>query len=385
MKTLLILATELVAVSHLSFSIVLFIYARRSVAFKAQAWVLMLIAMIFGVALALSVINSVPYEFGILIPYMLIFLLVTSFLLSINPLGMVMPGYLQVGRMVRYASPAIVVVSLYVLGLLAGSQVVVIHDLADLPEAFLSSDVVLRISALLLSFGYIFNIIFVPHLRLRRKSLPKNIVTYAMLLGIVQLIFVICTIRFSMPLFIVYEILFASVSVMLCGCIIKPLMQAQPYPEIKEVEVAPTNEEISVVEEEDFNEANRYRFERVEYVMQHEKPYVSPDFNRDRLCRLSGFNRHILLQTLRSQGYNDVHDYISRYRVKELRSLILSGEVTDIKQHERVGFRTLKTAAMAFERYEHVTLTAFLAMAAGPQPPTPVGKDGQDAAGIAQA
>lgn len=367
MRTLLILATELVAVSHLSFSIVLFIYARRSVAFKAQAWILMLIALIFGASLALSVIYSVPADLGILNPYMLIFLLVTSFLLSINPLGMVMPGYLQVGRMVRYASPAIVVVSLYVLGLLAGSEVVRVGELSDLPEVFLSSDIILRICALLLSFGYIVNIIFVPHLRLRRKSLPKNIVTYAMLLGIVQLMFVVCTIRFSLPLLIVYEILFASVSVMLCGCIIKPLMQAQPYPEIRKVDVPPTNEEISVLEEEDFNEANLFRFERVEYVMQHEKPYVSPDFNRDRLCRLSGFNRHLLLQTVRSQGYNDVHDYISRYRVKELRSLIAAGIITDLRQHDRVGFRTLKTAALAFERYEHTTLAAFLAAAVGEQ------------------
>lgn len=376
MKTLLILTTELVAVSHLSFSIVLFIYARRSVAFKAQAWVLMLIAMIFGASLTLSVVCNVPSDLGILNPYMLIFLLVTSFLLSINPLGMVMPGYLQARRMVKYASPAIVIVGLYILGLLAGSRMVTVDELSDLPKVFLSSDIILRISALLLSFGYIVNIIVVPHLRLRRKSLPKNIVTYAMLLGIVQLMFVICTIRFSLPLLVVYELLFASVSVMLCGCIIKPLMQAQPYPEIKKVEVPPTNEEISVLEEEDFNEANRYRFERVEYVMQHEKPYVSPDFNRDRLCRMSGFNRHLLLQTVRSQGYNDVHDYISRYRVKELRNLIASGIVTDLRQHDRVGFRTLKTASLAFERYEHMSLPAFLASA---------GSDGQTRTADAEA
>ena len=360
MYTYLLLSTELVAVSHLSMAIVLFIYASRSVAYKAQAWVLMLISLIYAFALSFLVFSNDVPDVGMLNPFLLIFLLVTSFLLSINPLGMLMPGYLQLGRMVRYASPAIVVVGLYLLGMLAGSSVVGIDSWADVGDHFLSSDVLLRIIALLLSFGYIFNIIFVPHLRLRRHTLPKNVVSYAMLLGIVQLIFVICTIRFSVPLCIVYELLFAAVSMMLCGCIINPLMQAQPYPEIKPVEVAPTVEEITVAEEEDFNEANFRRFERVEYVMQHEKPFVSPDFNRERLCRCAGFNRHILLQTLRSQGYNDVHDYISRYRVSELRRLVEAGEITDTRQLERVGFKTVKTALLAFERYEHIPLQQFI-------------------------
>lgn len=360
MYILLLLSTELVAVTHLSMAIVLFIYASRSVAYKAQAWVLMLISLIYATVLSFLVLSPDVPAMGMLNPYMLIFLLVTSFLLSINPLGMLMPGYLQLGRMVRYASPAIVVVSLYVLGLLAGSSVVSIDDWSDIANNFLTSDVLLRIIALLLSFGYIFNIIFVPHLRLRRRTLPKNVVSYAMLLGIVQLIFVICTVRFSVPLIVVYEVLFAAVSIMLCGCIINPLMQAQPYPEIKPVEVTPTVEEITVAEEVDFNEANLRRFERVEYVMQHEKPYVSPEFNRERLCRCAGFNRHLLLQTLRSQGYNDVHDYISRYRVSELRRLVEVGEVTDTRQVERVGFKTVKTALMAFERYEHIPLLQFM-------------------------
>ena len=360
MYTYLLLSTELVAVTHLSMAIVLFIYASRSVAFKAQAWVLMLISLIYTFALSFLVLSKSIPDADILNPFLLIFLLVTSFLLSINPLGMLMPGYLQLGRMVRYASPAIAIVALYVLGLLAGSNVVRINGWADIADHFLTTDVLLRIFALLLSFAYIFNIIFVPHLRLRRRTLPKNVVSYAMLLGIVQLIFVICTIRFSEPLLIVYEVLFAAVSMMLCGCIINPLMQSQPYPEIKPVEVAPTVEEISVAEEEDFNEANLRRFERVEYVMQHEKPYVSSDFNRERLCRYAGFNRHILLQTLRSQGYNDVHDYISRYRVTELRRMIESGEINDPRQLERVGFKTIKTAVLAFERYEHVSLLQFI-------------------------
>lgn len=80
----------------------------------------------------------------------------------------------------------------------------------------------------------------------------------------------------------------------------------------------------------------------MEYVMQHDSPYLDCNFNRERLCRLAGFNRHMALQSLRSQGYNDIHEYIMRYRVAELKRRIESGEITDLKQVIEVGFAQLK-------------------------------------------
>lgn len=362
MQTLLLIGTELVAVTHLTMAIVLFIYARRSVAYLAQAWTTMLTFFIYAVALGYVATHNVALDFNMFHPVLLVYLLVISFLLSINPLGMVMPGYLQLGRMIRYAAPAAAIIVLYLLGLAAGSEVVVIKSLGDLLVNLLTGDVLLRLASLLLSSYYIINIIVLPHrlIRTQNYSLPANVVTYASLLGIVQVLFVFCTMWFSFTFLIIYEVLFTAVSMMLGGCIIKAHIAAHPYPEIHPVHTPPTPLEITQVEQEDFNEANLRRFEGIEYVMQHDKPYVSPDFTRDNLCRECGFNRHIVLQTLRSQGYNDVHDYISRYRVRELRRMIVDGEVTDIRQHERVGFRTMKTAILAFERYEHENLAAFI-------------------------
>lgn len=367
MRTLLIISTELVAVTHLTMAIVLFIYARRSVAYLAQAWISMLTALIYGVALGFIATHGAAelLPLGTLHPILIIALLVTSFFFSINPLGMVMPGYLQVGRMVRYASPAIVIVTIYALGLLVGAKPVIIDDLDALRENMLSGDVLMRLASVGLSLFYVLGIIILPHRLIRKTgySLPKNIVSYASLLGIVQILLLITTIWFNYATLVAYEVLFTAVSLMLSGCVIKANISVQPYPEIHIVETPPTTQDIAEVEDSDFNAANVRRFESIEYAMQHDKPFVSPDFNREALCRLSGFNRHIVLQTLRSQGYNDVHDYISRYRVTELRRLIETGEVNDIHQHERVGFRTMKTAILAFERYEHENLAAFIAAA----------------------
>lgn len=364
MHDLLIISTELVAVSHLTMAIVFFIYAQRSVAYLAQAWISILTFALYDVAIFYVATTSTAgiHPLGMFPPTLLLVLLVVSFLLSINPLGMVMPGYLQAGRMIKYASPAAAIIILYAIGLLLGSSPVVLNTFDDVRSNLLSGDVLLRIASLALSTYYILNIILLPHRLIRKSgySLPANVVTYATLLGIVQLLLVVCSIWFSYTLVIIYEVLFTAVSLMLSGCMIKANTSVQPYPKIQIVETPPTTEEIAKEEEKDFNAANARRFESIEYAMQHEKPFMSPDFNREALCRLCGVNRHILLQTLRSQGYNDVHDYISRYRVSELRRLIEEHSVTDIRQHIVVGFRTLKTAVLAFERYEHLNLADFI-------------------------
>ena len=139
-----------------------------------------------------------------------------------------------------------------------------------------------------------------------------------------------------------------------------PTVNSISYPDFRQVETPPTKEEITQSEAADFNEANLHRFEVMEYIMQHERPYTDDTFNRERLCRLAGFNRHVALQSLRSQGYNDIHEYISRYRVAELRRLIEMGKVTDLKQVTMVGFRSARTAVVGFERYENLDLSAFL-------------------------
>lgn len=357
-----LIGTELVAVTHLILAIVHFIYSRRNVASHAQAWIMLLISFIFIVALAIVAWYDEVHPLGILHPSLLCGMLVVSFLLSIIPLGIVMPGYLQAERMIRYALPAAGILLFYLLGLVAGSEVVVISTFKDLTDNFLSGDVLLRIATLALSMYYIINIIVLPHSLIKKESysLPNHVVTYASLLGIVQLLFIFSTIWFSYPLVVAYEVLFTAVSLMQNGSMLKAHAETLPFPTIHHVENPPTPQEINAVELEDFNEANVRRFSVIEYAMQNGKPYLSAEFNRDNLCKACGYNRHLVLQTLRSQGYVDVHDYITRYRVAELHHLIESGELTDLRNVEMVGFRTQKTAILAFERYNYGSLTEFL-------------------------
>ena len=355
MHTLTLITIEFAAAAHLMMSLVLFFFARRRVSYLSQAWIMLLFCLMYCAALFFIYTQDIP-PLGILHPVLLLYLLATSFLQSIYPLGICMPGYLQWGRMWTYAVPALVLILLYAGGALAGSNMVKVYDAADFGHYLLSGDVILRLASLALSIYYIVNIFRLPHRLTRQVELPRWMITYGVALGLVALYFVLLTVWFSQPLVIIYIVLFTLVNMFLFFRILSPVFHALPQPPLREVAERPTEEEISHSEQNDFNEANLQRFEAMEYIMQTDKPYLDCLFNREKLCRLAGFNRHLVLQSLRSQGYNDIHEYISRYRVTELKRLILDGSITDLRQHERVGFLTLKTAVNNFERYENQDL-----------------------------
>ena len=72
----------------------------------------------------------------------------------------------------------------------------------------------------------------------------------------------------------------------------------------------------------DFNEMNQKRYMRVQLWMQNNKEaWKSNRFTRDKLCEETGINRQLMLQCLRSQGHNNIHEYITAYRVEELKTI----------------------------------------------------------------
>ncbi len=361
MHTLLLIVTVFVATAHFMMSLVMFYLSRRSVQFLSQAWIMLLMCLLYCGGLVFIATNDVIPQPGILHPILLIYLLICSYLLSIYPLGLCMPGYLQWGRMWGYAVPALGLISLYGIGAAAGSNLANVYSFDDIQQYFLSGDVILRILSLLLSGYYIVNIFRLPHRLVRKMQLPNDLIAYGGALGIVSLLFVVLSVRFSILLLVVYMFLFTVVNMFLFFRTLRPTVRAISYPTFKQIVTPPTKEEITQSEVEDFNEANLHRFEVMEYVMQKERPYLDATFNRERLCRLAGFNRHVALQSLRSQGYNDIHEYIICYRVAEIKRRVESGQITDVRQVESVGFRSVRTAVTSFERYEGLDLENFIA------------------------
>ena len=359
METLLLSTLVFCSTAHFLMSCVLFLYSRYKIEYLALAWIMLIFCSSFLIGIPTMYYYKVT-DMGIFHPALLIILMASSYLQSIHLLGICMPGYLQWKRMWIYASPAISLIAVYLLARLLGWQPNVIYTLQELSSKLQTFDILFRILAFILSVYYIVNIYRLPHLLVRKYTIPTYVKAYATALGLIASYYVCVMLFFNESLLLVYLYLFTALNMYIFFRTLETMAQHLPKPDITIVQTAPEPEEIEQTEQEDFNQANRQRFERVEFFMQSKREWTDNTFGRDRLCEATGINRHLLLQCLRSQGYNNIHDYINSYRIAALKKKISRGEIQTANDAVIVGFGSGKTAKSCFERMEGITLDAYI-------------------------
>lgn len=347
------------AIVHFVITCVIGLFARHRVQYLSLAWVngifcgILLTAAFFSKEIAEG-------EPGILHPGMMLALLCACYLQSIYPLSIPMPGFLQWERMWRYASPILLLYAIYLGAALLGSRIVSLHSMHDLVRNILSSDVLLRLCALALSLWYIVNIFLLPRKLTRHADVPRYLIGYCVMMGLSVVFYTYVSVVYDVLLLAVYIVLFTLLNLYLLFRTLETIALQLPRPVISEVTEEP--EEIDKEREaEDFNEANLRRFQRINFWMQHHKgEWKDSTFGRDRLCTLVGLNRHLVLQSIRSQGFNNVHDYINSFRVAELKRMIARGEVNTLNDTLGAGFGTTQTVRSCFLKVEGVTLDEYL-------------------------
>lgn len=348
------------ACAHLVIAIALFIYARHRVQYMALAAVN---TIFFAVMLICSFFSSniAAGHPGIMHPVMLLVLMAVCYLQSIYPTSIPLPGFLQAWRMWKYAAPALCIIALYVVFLALGGKLVNIYTWHDLLSHTLSSDMLLRIIALGLGAYYIINIFHLPRQMSHNTDIPIYLIAYCSWLGCLFVFYGFVTIFYSPLLMIIYVILFTLSNLYLFLRVLESLATVLPKPPIVQVQEEPELINVKEDDDENFNEMNLQRFRRMEFWMQnHTDDWNDSSFGRDKLCTEVGYNRHLVLQAVRSQGYNNVHDYITRYRIEELKRLVQSGEIRTMSETSKVGFGSPSTARSCFERLEGGSLDEFI-------------------------
>lgn len=345
--------------AHLVMACVLAIYARYKVEYLALTCIMAIFALLMGLCMPFhTFLNGTP---GVLHPLMLLSLTAICFLQSICPLSIPMPAYLQWGRMWKYASPAILLYMVYCLAMLCGMKPLHLNHLHDALSHWYSIDLWLRLAALVLAVYYIVNILRLPTRLAHSASLPGYLKGYCIVLSGSVVFYMVCTMWYSPLLITIYLIIFSLLNLYLCFRTLETTALQLPKPVIERVERAPEPEVIAKAEQEDFNEANRQRFQRLEYWMQnHREEWTQSTFNRDMLCEQVGINRHLLLQCIRSQGYNSTHEYLNTYRCEELKRLATHGQIRTIGDTSNAGFGTTKTARSVFLNLTGQSLDEFL-------------------------
>lgn len=348
------------AVAHLIIASVMALFARHRIQYLALAWenglffLTMLVASFFSHTIA----TAHP---GILHPGMLLALLCACYLQSIYPLHISMPGFLQWERMIRYASPTLLMLAIYIGASLMGSQIVYIYTANELVANILTSDVLMRLCALAMSIWYIVNIFLLPRRLARHADVPGYLIGYCLAMGLSVVFYTYIAITYNVTLLAIYIILFTILNLYLMFRTLETIALQLPRPVIKEMAEAPAEENKEEKYSEDFNEANLYRFQRINFWMQtHREEWKDSTFGRDRLCQETGYNRHLVLQSIRSQGFNNIHDFISSFRIAELKRMIARGEVNSANDALAAGFGTIQTVRACFLKLEGITLDDYL-------------------------
>lgn len=354
---LLILACS--ATAHLVTSATTAIYARHKVQYLCLAWV----NGIFGFLLtAVAGISDMIAEGepGIMHPSMILPLLCVVYLQSIFPLSIPMPGFLQVKRMIKYARPVLLLIAVYSVARIMGSHIIIMRNFSEVIQNLLSSDVLLRILALGISIYYIVNIFLLPRRLVHNTDIPSYLIGYCVCLGLSVVFFTVVSVVYNPTALMVYIIIFTLLNLYLAFRTLEDMAIHLPQPAMIEVAEEPTEDVVEKAAQEDFNEANLLRFKRIEFWMQnHKEEWTDNTFGRERLCQAVGYNRHLILQCVRSQGYYNVHEYINRYRIEELKRLITKGKITALGETTDAGFGTIQTARSCFLRMEGITLDEY--------------------------
>ena len=202
MQTYILITLVVIATIHLMMASVLFLYSRYKVQYLSLAWIM----GIFGVLTCVSFPFMPLLKFanvGLLHPFMLLLLVVTSFLQGIYPLSIPMPGYLQWGRMWRYASPAIFLIILYVASLLLGNRPVIVHTYSELAECWWGPDMLFRLAGLGLSVYYVTNILRLPRLLVKNAEIPRYLKGYVTAMGLNMVFYIVVTAVFNAMLLLV--------------------------------------------------------------------------------------------------------------------------------------------------------------------------------------
>ena len=346
------------AIAHFVITCVMAIFARHRVQYLCLPWVngifccTTLVAALFSQGIAAA-------SPGILHPGMMIALLAACYLQSIYPLNISMPGFLQWERMWRYAMPILILLGIYFGAALLGSRIVYIYSAHELRENILSSDILMRLCALGMSLVYIGNIFLLPRRIARHANVPRYLLGYCIAMGLSVVFYTCIAIFYDLTLLAVYVVLFTVLNLYLAFRTLETLALQLPRPVISEVKEAPAADREK--ELEDFNEANLRRFQLINFWMQQNRQeWKDSTFGRDRLCQGVGLNRHLVLQSVRSQGFNNVHDYISSFRVAELKRMIKRGEVETMNDTLVAGFGTIQTVRSCFLKVEGITLDEYI-------------------------
>ena len=100
--------------------------------------------------------------------------------------------------------------------------------------------------------------------------------------------------------------------------------------------------------------------EKLNRLMEEQKPYTNQDLKMDELALETGLSRHVISQVLNERYSGGYSDYIKQYRVREAKELIVTHSHLSLEGiGYEAGFRSKSAFFESFKRMESLTPAAY--------------------------
>ncbi|MGA2142345.1 MAG: AraC family transcriptional regulator, partial [Brevinematales bacterium] len=101
--------------------------------------------------------------------------------------------------------------------------------------------------------------------------------------------------------------------------------------------------------------------EKIENIMDKEKPYLDPEFTLQDLADMADIPRNRLSWILNKQKKQSFYDFLNLYRINEAKRLMITGEFSNIlKIAYNSGFKSKSTFYSSFKRITTKTPSEYL-------------------------
>ena len=121
---------------------------------------------------------------------------------------------------------------------------------------------------------------------------------------------------------------------------------------------------VAIAQEKTSIEQRRQQlYDRLCQLMDSQQPYTDETLNRHKLAAMLFTNHLYVEEAIRTcSNHPSTSSFINRYRIEELKRMILRGEVATVGESVDAGFGTVATARSCFKKMEGIRLDDYMAL-----------------------
>lgn len=276
-------------------------------------------------------------------------------LIALIPKGVLYPRWLTVSTILKALSFCFGCAFLIILLNAGGIQFIKLKDTTDFYTHLTRADVIIRILLLLFSIVVPLYYFLIP-IRKKRTD-PRISVTYTYLFVYAVFCVLYVGTLFKCPYF---SQLFNLCIYLFYFMVNYRYLQGKPVFFTRVQEPLP---EIFEKKSEDINFAEKHAdtIERINRIIQTERPYTDPELTLAKLSLTVGVNRTTLTEIIHSFGYSGFYDYIGALRLEYFKQLACENPYETVSAlHIAAGFNSRATFYRLFQQTEQLTPAEYL-------------------------